>query len=70
MILAHQLIAAKLNIASNADPTEIADAIAAADSVLASFPGTLPLKVSRRDPGAVAMLGLVGELDRYNNGPD
>lgn len=67
MILAHQLIAAKLNIASNADPTEIADAIAAADSVLASFPGTLPLKVSKKDSRASLMISLANELDIYNN---
>ncbi|HPA19959.1 MAG TPA: hypothetical protein PLU30_19570 [Verrucomicrobiae bacterium] len=67
MILAHQLIAAKLNIASNADPTDIADAIAAADSLLASFPGILPFKVAKTDSRRPTMISVAGELDAFNN---
>jgi hypothetical protein len=63
-ILVDQLIAAKLNIASGADPTAIADTIVAADAWLAANPlGSKPTGAAREAGVALAAL-----LDDYNNG--
>jgi hypothetical protein len=63
-ILAHQLIAAKLNVAGGADATAIAGALGAADAWLAANPlGSMPTGAAR-DAG-VAQAAL---LDDYNNG--
>lgn len=65
IILAHQLIAAKLNIADGADPTPIAAAIAAADALIGGLmvppigTGTLP---------ATSVTSVKDTLDGYNNG--
>lgn len=67
MILAHQLIATKLNIANNCDPSTIEDTVGNADSLLASFPGSLPFKVTKKDPRRPAMIAIAAELDSYNN---
>src|SRR5207247_888170 len=42
VLLARQLIAAKLNIANGSDPTPIASTIADADGLLSGFAGKLP----------------------------
>jgi hypothetical protein len=42
LVLAHQLVAAKLNIANGSDPTIIATTVAAADRLLALFGDKLP----------------------------
>ncbi|MCC6354576.1 MAG: hypothetical protein IT577_11865 [Verrucomicrobiae bacterium] len=68
MILAHQLIAAKLNIANGCDPTAIQHAVAIADALLATFPGDLPFKVGKRDPRRAMMIAVAAALDAYNNG--
>src|SRR5262249_8971761 len=47
LILARQLIAAKLNIANGADPTTIGTTVADADRLLAVFGGKLPYGVRR-----------------------
>lgn len=67
LILAHQLIAAKLNIASNADPTDIVDAVDTADDLLASFPGDLPFAVGKKDGRRPIMISVAAELDAFNN---
>lgn len=66
VILAHQLIAAKLNIANGASANPVADTIVAADQLIGSlvippiqFAGSLA-------PSAVS--GLVDQLTRYNEG--
>lgn len=63
-ILAHQLIAAKLNILNGADDSAVADTIIAADAWLVAFPlGSNPGNPERRDGIILARI-----LDRYNNG--
>jgi hypothetical protein len=63
-ILAHQLIAAKLNIANGADPSAVAVTIDAADEwlvahLLGSNPG---------DPARAAGIDMAGILTEYNEG--
>src|SRR5262245_46907805 len=68
LILAVQLIAAKLNIANGSDPTTIATTVADADRLLAVFGGKLPYGVP---PSSVPGRSMVsdGELLRsYNSG--
>jgi hypothetical protein len=64
IILAHQLIAAKLNIANGADPTDVADTIAQADAWLADHEGVRCIRGPSRDWG----IQLAETLDDYNNG--
>lgn len=60
-----QLLAAKLNIASGADPSAISSAITAADNFLA----TNPLPWNKLSKGQQAIvLGWMTTLDNYNNG--
>jgi len=62
LILAHQLIAAKLNIANGANPTPVAADIAAADAIIGNLnPLTDTLPASAADPYA-------HNLDNFNNG--
>src|SRR5260370_21663997 len=42
LILAKQLIAAKLNVANGSNPAPISDTLADADALLAAFEGELP----------------------------
>jgi hypothetical protein len=63
-ILAHQLIAAKLNVLIGADDSVVATAIADADAWLAAHPlGSLPHGTDRS-----AGIALAEILDQYNNG--
>jgi hypothetical protein len=63
-ILIRQLIAAKLNVASGADPAEIESTLADADAWLTEHPlGSKP-RGRDRQPG----LDLAERLDDYNNG--
>ena len=63
-ILAHQLVAAKLNVSNGADETAIAVTIAAADGWLIAHPlGSNP-SGAERDEG----LALASTLDDYNSG--
>jgi hypothetical protein len=68
LILADQLIAAKLNIANGSDPTSVSSTIAHADSLLASFSGQLPYKVRTSSPTGKAMISDANVLAGYNNG--
>lgn len=68
LILAHQLIAAKLNIANGSDPAPVSATIADADSLLSGFAGKLPYHVRPSSPTGQAMVGDAGTLDSYNNG--
>ncbi len=65
LILAHQLIAAKLNIANGADPTLVASTIAAADALIDGLV-IPPVGSGFLAPSAVNALKDV--LDEYNNG--
>src|SRR5207249_5797050 len=68
LILAHQLIAAKLNIANGSDPTPVSSTIADADSLLAGFAGKLPYKGSATSTTGKAMVNDANGLDRHNHG--
>jgi hypothetical protein len=64
-ILAHQLIAAKLNVAQGADDTVVASTIANADDWLKEHPlGSAPSTSEDRETG----VGYSEILDRYNSG--
>ncbi len=66
--LAHQLIAAKLNVAAGSDPTPVAAAIADADTLLGALCGRLPHRVRPPSPSGQAMLREARALEAYNNG--
>ena len=66
--LAHQLIAAKLNIAAGSDPTPIASTIAHADSLLSMFSGKLPYHVASSSSIGQMMVSDANTLDNYNSG--
>ena len=68
LILAHQLIAAKLNVANGSAAGSIAATISDADELLAPFPGALPYHVRSSSPEGQAMVALAEALDEYNNG--
>jgi len=68
IILAHQLIAAKLNIAAGSDPTPISSTIAHADSLLSGFSGKLPYNVAPSSNIGQMMVSDASTLDNYNNG--
>ena len=68
LILAHQLIAAKLNIANGSDPAPISSRIAAADALLSGFTGKLPYGVKPPSVTGQAMVNNANTLNNYNNG--
>jgi hypothetical protein len=68
MILAVQLIAAKLNIANGSDPAPVSSTITHADSLLGMFNGKLPYKVKPSSPTGQMMVNDAKTLDNYNNG--
>jgi len=68
VILAHQLIAAKLNIANGSNPNPIRIAIADADKLLSQFFGKLPYNVATSSAIGQQMVNDANVLDRYNNG--
>jgi len=68
MILAVQLIAAKLNIANGSDPTPVASTITHADSLLSMFSGKLPYKVKSSSSIGQMMVNDGNTLNSYNNG--
>jgi hypothetical protein len=68
LILADQLIAAKLNIANGSDPSPVAAIISDADSLLSGFSGKLPYKVKPQSPSGKAMVNDASVLQNYNSG--
>ena len=68
LILADQLIAAKLNIANGADGTPVSSTITHADSVLSGFSGKLPYKVRTSTANGQAMVNDAATLESFNNG--
>src|SRR5213080_1762751 len=68
MILARQLIAAKLNIDNGSDGTPVSSTIADADSLLSQFAGKLPYKVKTTSSIGKAMVNNATTLNNYNNG--
>jgi hypothetical protein len=68
VVLARQLIAAKLNIANGADGTPVTSTITDADAVLSLYSGTLPYGVRTNTTNGHRMVNDAAILDRYNNG--
>jgi hypothetical protein len=67
LILAKQLIAAKLNIEDGADPAPVDTEITDADDLLATYPARLPLDVHPSTPEGKDMTDIAAVLDDYNN---
>jgi hypothetical protein len=67
LILAHQLIAAKLNVAHGSDPGPIASDISDGDTWLSSFSGRLPYGVLPSTDAGKDMTATADALDSYNN---
>jgi hypothetical protein len=67
LILARQLIAAKLNIADGSDPAAIATTLQAADSLLNGFDGPLPYQVKPRSETGAEMRAAAAVLNSYNH---
>jgi uncharacterized delta-60 repeat protein len=68
IILARQLIAAKLNLANGSDAAPISAVIAHADAVLSNYNGKLPLKIKPSSDTGQAMVADAAILDDYNRG--
>jgi hypothetical protein len=68
LILADQLIAAKLNVAHGSDPAPISAAITAADALLAPFSNKLPYRVKPSSAVGQQMIALGTLLEQYNKG--
>ncbi len=68
IILAKQLIAAKLNIANGSDPAPVSSTITHADSLLSMFSGKLPYNVKPSSAIGQMMVNDGKTLDNYNNG--
>ncbi len=69
VILARQLIAAKLNVANGVDGSSVADAISTADSLLGSQgPGKLPYQIDTNSSTGQDMTEVKDRLDAFNNG--
>jgi hypothetical protein len=68
LILAGQLIAAKLNIANGSNPTPINATITEADRLLNGFTGKLPYHVRPSSVTGKAMVDAATLLQSYNNG--
>ena len=68
LILADQLIAAKLNVSNGSAPGPISGTISAADARLSTFGGKLPYHVAPSSTVGQEMVNLGRTLDQYNNG--
>jgi hypothetical protein len=68
LILAHQLIGAKLNLANGSDPAAVGSTIEDADALLSRFSGKLPYSVKRSLRAGQAMFKDATVLTDYNHG--
>jgi hypothetical protein len=68
LILADQLIAAKLNVANGSDPAPVSDTITHADGLLSGYTGKLPYRVRSSTAAGQAMVNDANALGSYNNG--
>jgi hypothetical protein len=68
LILADQLIAAKLSIASDSNPASVAATVSDADSLLAAQSGRLPYGIKASSTTGQAMVNDANILNSYNNG--
>src|SRR5262249_20975845 len=65
LILAVQLIAAKLNVANGSNPSSVAATVVDADALLRAFTGKLPYKVKTTSPTGQAMVADASRLESY-----
>jgi hypothetical protein len=68
LILADQLIAAKLNIANGADGTPVTSTITDANTVLSLYTGKLPYRVRPNTTNGQRMVNDAAMLESYNKG--
>jgi hypothetical protein len=68
LILADQLIAARLSIANGSDPTPVSGTLTDADSLLSMFSGKLPYNVKPSSATGQMMVSDANTLYNYNNG--
>ncbi|RJP26743.1 MAG: hypothetical protein C4520_00430 [Candidatus Abyssobacteria bacterium SURF_5] len=68
MILAHQLIATKLNLENDSEPGPIEDTVQVADNLLAQFTRTLPCGVKPSSAIGKEMIQAAQTLESYNEG--
>ena len=68
MLLAHQLIAAKLNIANGSNPAPIRSTIRDANHLFSQFPGKLPYDVRPSSAIGQQLVDDANVLDSSNNG--
>ena len=66
LILAHQLIASKLNVANGSDTVPIAATLSQADALLSWYSGKLPYRVQPSTSEGRAMTAAAEVLDAYN----
>jgi photosystem II stability/assembly factor-like uncharacterized protein len=68
IILAHQLIAAKLNIANGSSNAAIAATLTAAENWLHNYAEKLPFGVKTSTPAGQTAVNLANSLEQYNTG--
>jgi hypothetical protein len=68
LILAKQLIALKLNLATGTDPSVVNDLIIQADAVLSQFQGKIPLNIAPSSAEGQTMTNLGTIFEVYNHG--
>ena len=68
IILATQLIAAKLNVIRGASPLPVAQALTRADALLGTFAATLPYRTRTNTPIGADMVATADLLAAYNRG--
>lgn len=68
LILAHQLIAAKLNVEAGADPASVEGTLEDADALLFQYDERLPLDVRASSDDGQQMVSIGQSLDGFNNG--
>ena len=66
LILARQLIAAKLNLANGSDPTPVSATISDADALIGA--ASIPMGIKPNSATGQLMTSYAGVLDDYNNG--
>ncbi len=67
LVLAAELIAAKLNVASGVQSSELSEAVEVGEALLRTFAGKLPYRVSPSSEQGHAMVRAAGELASLNN---
>src|SRR5262249_47152093 len=68
LALAHQLIAARLNVANGSDPAPVASGLEHADTLLSKYSGKLPYGVERGSTAGHIMFRNTTLLSDYNHG--